>query len=435
MISDKPGNLNNNIPSKKNLLLFLLICVISGYALWGAPLVPFHPDESTYLYMSSDFERLFSQPLSLAYSGENIQDERQRYRLIDAPLTRYYLGLVRTVSKLDALIHDWDWSATWDVNQSIGAGPQAELLTTSRIAISLLFPFCLMIIFLIGQEMHTYSTGILAVLLFGLHPLVLLHNRRLMAEGWLTLGILLTIWGALQAERRPWLAGLGLAVAFAAKHSALLLLPVGLAAVLAPALLEKNKFGKSVLHLSQFLGVFLVMTILLNPVFWREPLQAGLAAWQARTDLLTRQVEDSNQTESVNPVQQASMRLGTVIANLYLVPPAMYEVGNYRVETADSQEIYLDIPGHNLLRGPIGAGTSLFLTLMGLVFSLRSFKTLTTRQKTAHGILWLSGFLLLFGSLALVPLPWQRYVVPLVPITTLWMAYGLTRNSSVKETK
>jgi 4-amino-4-deoxy-L-arabinose transferase-like glycosyltransferase len=428
MINAIPGTTKKTILLKKILLLFLLISGISGYAVWGAPLVPFHPDESTYLYMSSDFERLFSQPLSLAYSGENIEDERQRYRLIDAPLTRYYLGLVRALSKVDAPTQDWDWSASWQENQSNGAVPQPKLLTTSRFAISLLFPICLLLIFLIGQEMHTFSTGILAVLLFGLHPLVLLHNRRLMAEGWLTLGILLAIWGALQARRRPWLVGIGLAIAFAAKHSALLLLPVGFVAVLAANLLEKNKSGKSIPQLSQFLGVFLILTILFNPVFWRNPLQAGLAAWQARTDLLTRQLVDSNQTSPSNPAHQVSMRLGTVVANLYLVPPAMYEVGNYRAETTESQEIYLNIPGHNLLRGPIGAGISLFLTLMGLIYSLRSFKTLTMRQKTAHGILWLAGCLLLFGSLALVPLPWQRYVVPLVPITTLWMAYGLTRN-------
>lgn len=415
----------------KILLISLLIMLLSGFFIWGSVLVPFHPDESTFLYMSSDFELWISQPLSLAFNPDNVQDARQRYRLIDAPLTRYYLGLARSINGQKAPANDWDWSANWEENLSTGSVPQAELMQTSRLAISFLFPFTLLLIFLIGHEIQGFNTGILAVLFLGFNALILVHNRRAMAESWLTLGILLSIWSALQADRRPWLAGAGLAVAFGAKHTGLLLLPLGLSVILQPTLLNRRYLGKTMKALGQFLGVFLILTALLNPVFWRQPLNAARAAWAARTDLVTQQVADSMQPEPGRLSQLITIRLGTIIANNFLVPPAFYEVGNYSAETAEAQATYLQVPGHNLMRSPVGAGVSLLLTLSGLIYSVRGYQKMPKRQKRAHGILWLAGVTLFLGALILVPLPWQRYAVPLIPITSLWAAYSLTHFSEL----
>lgn len=423
-----PRFLPSTALSRQSIILSLLILLLSGYAIWGAAMAPFHPDESTYLYMSSDFEFLISQPGSLAYDPGNSQDDRQRYRLIDAPLTRYYLGLVRSIFGLEAPTSDWDWSASWDENREVGAFPNHKLLQTSRIAISLLFPVCLLLVFLIGRELQGYATGVVAALLFAMNALVLLHNRRAMAEGWLTTGVLLTIWGALQAKKRPWLAGLGAAVAFNAKHSGLLLFPVVLFVILWQGVRARDNFLGIAKKLAISASVFFVVTALLNPVFWKNPLQSGLAAWEARTDLVARQVADSNQHNQGGLAPQALIRLGTTIANLYLAPLAFYEVGNYAANTAASQQAYLEIPGHNLLRSPIGAGILLFLTLFGLSASLRLYRRMPDRQKNAHLSLWLAGLFLLIGSLVLVPLSWQRYVIPLAPFTSLWIAFGITQN-------
>lgn len=419
-------------PASKTILLSLLILLLSGYALWGSSTVPFHPDESTFLYMSSDYELLISQPGSLVYEAASSQDERQRYRLIDAPITRYYLGFVRSLLGKEAPTSDWDWTAGWKENLDKGAFPPVDLLQASRFAISLLFPLCLLLIFLIGQEMQGFATGILAVIFFGLNALVLLHNRRAMAEGWLTLGILLCVWGALQAQKRPWLAGLGAAIALNAKHSGVILLPVVLLAILWPAFRHKDRWKQAIKNLVIMSAVFLILTALLNPVFWKNPLQTGIAAWKARTDLVARQVADTKQESTRNPAQQVLMRLGTTLANLYLAPPAFYEVGNYASDTAASQQAYLEIPGHNLLRSPPGAGIFLFLTLFGLMASIRWFKEMPDSQRKAHSILWLSFLLILSGSIFLVPLPWQRYVIPLLPFICLWAAFGLSQSRQSK---
>ena len=74
-------------------LFWLLFLLIGGFMLWGARLVPFHPDESTYLYMSSDFEVLFEKPASLAWNSAQENNPRQLYRLLNPPLTHYVLGM------------------------------------------------------------------------------------------------------------------------------------------------------------------------------------------------------------------------------------------------------------------------------------------------------------------------------------------------------
>ena len=408
-------------------LPIILISLLSLFAISGAALTPFHPDESTYLYMSSDFNLLLNQPQSMAYTPANEEEVRQRYRLIDAPLTRYYLGLVRLIFGLEAPASDWDWSSDWKTNHSIGAAPTPELLQVSRIAISLLFPCCLVLIFLIGKELQGENTGILAVLFFGLNALALLHNRRIMAEAWLTLGILLCMYIGLKTNMRPWLGGLAAAIVFNAKHSGFLLIPILLGALLWRSVRSKETARRALWDVLQFCAIFLIITILLNPVFWKDPLSTAAAAWHERTDLVAKQAADAGNKASGNLGQQVMFRSGILTANLYLTELAFYEVGNYAAHTAASEQSYLQVPGHQLLRSPVGAGLALFLTLFGLITSLRSIKAMPIRQKRAHCLLWLTGCILFIGTVAMVPLPWQRYAMPLVPVVSLWMAYGLAQ--------
>ncbi|MFH1633237.1 MAG: hypothetical protein ABIG63_04395 [Chloroflexota bacterium] len=86
----------------------ILLIPLTIFYLWGLRFVPFHPDESTQLYMSSDFESLFSNPASLFWDPDREDDPRQRYRELDAPLTKYILGLGRVIAGQPALPVDWD---------------------------------------------------------------------------------------------------------------------------------------------------------------------------------------------------------------------------------------------------------------------------------------------------------------------------------------
>lgn len=412
------------------------LAVYSFYLVWGAVLTPFHPDESTQLFMSSDFELLLKNPGAMAWSQEYENDPRQRYRELDAPLTRYLLGVGRALAGLPALTVDWDWSKTWEENQAQGAVPDSTLLLVGRLTISLLLPFSLILIYQTGKTISGSWTGLIAALLLGFHTLILLHARRAMAEGALTLGLALSLWSFLQGDRRPWLAALGVALAFNAKQSALVLLPVGMLAVTwfpgkAGASSGEDQRSTKVhtavttrqlANLAQLLVFFLLITYLLNPFLWRSPIQALQSAWVARQDLLQQQLSDAARLATGQALYTPGDRLVALLANLYLLPPSFYEVGNYQDQTADAEEVYLAVPGHNLLRGLVGGGVFFVLTILGIILSAFRLKKCSAERRRQLVLLLLATGMLLVGFLITVPLPWQRYVIPLVPLVCLWSA-------------
>ena len=209
----------------------LTLLMLSIFYISGVSKVPFHPDESTLIFMSADFEHLFSDPLSMSWKAGDPIPDTVRYRMIDAPITRYLLGFGRSINKITAPQVDWDWSATWEENEIAGALPDERLLLTERLVIASFFPLTILLLYLIGLKLDGRLLGILIVLLFSLNPLILLHTRRAMAEGVLIFGLVLTMYTSLKYAKYPFLVGLTAALAFNAKHSAFVLIPIGLLAV------------------------------------------------------------------------------------------------------------------------------------------------------------------------------------------------------------
>jgi 4-amino-4-deoxy-L-arabinose transferase-like glycosyltransferase len=406
--------------------VIVLFGLILGFYIWGINLVPFHPDESTYLFMSSDFDQLIHDPFSMAWKPDNESDQRQRYRELDAPLTRYMLGLGRSLFSIPAPKVDWDWSKTWQQNQQAGAVPGNDLLFAGRLAVSLLFPISLILIYFTGKEVGNRATGLLAVLLLSSNALILLHTRRAMAEGPLIFGIILSIWSFIQGDRRPWMAGLAVAFALCTKQSALAMLPVGMLAVGWVQTSKPYWIRKSAINIVQYLSVFILLTLALNPLYWSNPINAIQASWQARNELLGRQTKDTLALAPEQILQTPGKRTAVLVANLFIVPPSFAEVGNYMEETSISEARYLSIPGNDLGRGIVEGGVLLFLSLVGILISVLQILKSEYRHKRSLFLLMIATVFQAVALLIAVPLSWQRYVIPLIPLICLWIAYGAT---------
>jgi hypothetical protein len=149
-----------------------------------------------------------------------------------------------------------------------------------------------------------------------------------------------------------------------------------------------------------------------------------LASWQARLELTSRQVST---VASVSPQQildSFPKRLGNLIAHLFFTPPAIADVANYLEQTADAAKHYLANPLHALARDPFMASLLLIISLSGFIFSLLDL----LRSKSVQLlILFIAGFAQIAAILLLVPLPFQRYVLPVLPFTCFWTAYGLSK--------
>jgi len=410
---------------KTNWFFIAILIALSSIYFWGIQFIPFHPDESTQLFMSSDFEALFTNPTSMFWSKDRKDDPRQRYRELDAPLTKYIIGLGRTITGKKALQTDWDWSLSWDENISAGAYPDAQLLSIARWSITALLPFSLLFIYKIGKRINLYNTHILLVLLFGSHALVLLHGRRSMAEGTLLFGLSLAVWTILIAREHPWLTGLGLAIAYNAKQSTIALLPVALIALAWYPGYTKSNLKIIIRNTISFAAIFFMVTFMLNPVYWGNTSKAIRASLTARQELVEQQIKDTIEVAPEKYLETPIQRVFVLMLNLFISPPEYGLIGNLAPTRADV-DAYIDVPGHNLFRGIIFGSINLVLCIFGIYVAMRTLSKQKHPMKRDLTLLLLATLFQTIFLITAVPLSWARYSIPLIPFTSIWISYGVS---------
>ncbi len=167
------------------------------------------------------------------------------------------------------------------------------------------------------------------------------------------------------------------------------------------------------------------VVFLLNPFLWAHPLEAGQAAITARQEFLARQTFEYGRLAPdlilADPVKAAF----SMLVNLFIVPPSIAETGNYLDQTQASAGAYLANPLHQLFRSVIGGGLLLTLCLVGYAFAIRAILKPGSPQRGPIALIGLTGLLLFLALSLTITLPFQRYVVPLVPFVALFEAYGL----------
>jgi 4-amino-4-deoxy-L-arabinose transferase-like glycosyltransferase len=409
---------------KVNWNTFALATFITAASLFywlGLPNVPFHPDESTQLFMSADFKRFFSNPLSLVWDPNHEDNPLQHYREMDAPLTRDILGFAGWIRGFEPLKTDWNWTLSWQENKVLGALPEDRLLLAGRVAVGLLYPLTLILIYSCGKILGGSGAAWTALILTAGNALILLHTRRAMAESSLVFTTTLSLWAILRFQRYPWLTALPVALAFNSKQSALvLILPALVSMAWQPDF--PYRFLKQALL---FLGIFAGITWVLNPFLWNQPLQAMAAAWHARAEFTQGQVDLlSSLSQNQAVLRTLPDRIVGTLAQLFFTPPAIADVGNYLAETRTAADLYLANPLHQLLRGLLGGAFLFSLSLFGWILALRQgmFKKTVHRRPL---ILLVCAALSMFVALVLlVPVPFQRYYMILVPVANLLAAYG-----------
>ncbi|HPH95959.1 MAG TPA: hypothetical protein PKW33_04625 [Anaerolineaceae bacterium] len=389
------------------------------------PLVPFHPDESTQLFTAGDFFLYFSNPLSMVYQPDLEADLRQNYRLLDAPMVRYTVGMALFLSGQKSQAVDWNWSLSWKDNDRAGALPAPQTLLASRFLISLFFPCSLILIFLIGRKMGGISTGLLAAFLFSSNALILLHTRRAMSEGGLVCFVLWFLFLLLHEKTPSWLLGLAAALCVNWKLSTA---PLAAIPLLYLIWREHGHLPGRAKQAAIYLGCFLALHFLLNPVFWANPASVLVKAAEARQQLLTAQTRAMENASSGIMLASPAERAVGMIAHLFYAPPAIQDIGNYTLDLQEQTQNYLNNPLHSLLRSFAGGSIMLILFFTGAMLLVMRF----IKQRQSSDLLMLLAFGLQMGSLiAAVTLPFQRYWLPLVPFTCLFSAFALSQTGKI----
>ena len=410
-------------PTGARWVASLVIALLAAFLFLGVDTLPFHPDETSWLVQSEELEWFVSDPGSLSYTGAAITPEMS-YRLLNAPLAKYILAIGRSASGYlaEALPADWDWHASWEANQQRGAVPSAGLLHSARLASTALVALSLIPLFLAGRRLGGTSTGLLAALLLATDALVLLHGRRSMAEGALVLAVSLVVVGVLWGDRFPWLTGLCLGLALATKQSALPLLPVGLLG----AGWSPGHAAHTGRRLAACCAVLIGVWVALNPVAWRQPVATLTAMAAERRRLVTEQVADFAALGGSQGLHSPAERAAGLIAAVFVSPPQVREAANYDLALAAAQQAYLTHPLTGLLRDPAGGVARLLLALLGIALGLRRLASPQPGVRRDAALLLLLTLAQVVGLLAAVPLAFQRYYLPLVPLMCLWIALALS---------
>ena len=184
-----------------------------------------------------------------------------------------------------------------------------------------------------------------------------------------------------------------------------------------------NSIAKRIAEFSLF---FLVITFLLNPFFWKYPLQAAQASRKITLELQENQLNDIYPRREDAKKQTIPYRTLALFSNLYYSQPSTADVGNYLAEIETQEEIYFRILFHNIGRSLIPATVYLILSLIGFVICALRLKSSSNVIMMSATLFLLATIFQFFTILYLLPLPWQRYVVPLLPFTCLWAAVGLS---------
>lgn len=406
-----------------SLLIFLAALALYSIAyLGGVASVPFHPDESTYIFTSNDVELFWQQPAALFWQADHEDKLLQHYRLLDAPLTNNLIAAGRWIAGEEPPPVDWDWGMTWQENQQAGALPSQKLLIAGRMSLAALFPFSLLLLFLTIRKTVNDFTAWTAVILLASNALALLHTRRAMAEGALVFTTTWVMWWLVATEKRPWLTALPTALAFCAKQTLAALMPVSLLAVIwQPGPWNAEKARRVAGQVLLFGVITAAVLALLNPFLWGQPVKAFQAAVEARQELARAQTADRPEQGLNTP----GRKLISLVGSLFLTPPIFAETGNYLDDTRAAETAYLANPLNTLFRSVPAGGVLLILSLYGFV--LGCIRSVRPKGPINRGMALLAAATLTQGLalLVLVPLPWQRYYMPLLPFTCLWTAYGI----------
>ena len=417
---------------------WLWLGTLAIYIVAGATIVPFHGDESTLMLMGRDYHYLVVEgDISKVRFDPHWQNNRheQLLRLLNGTVSKMVYGWVQAMNGFGPhdLNSDWSWGKDYAANAERGALPDAELLRQARLASSLQLALAAGLFFHVVKIMLNRPMAYLSVILFALHPNILINGRRAMMEGSHILGLMLVLMSAVWLlQERRWrrylLLGACAGFAIAAKHPnvsvcALVFFACGAGPLWRLASGFRTNWRTPVMELAGLIvagAMTVAVFLLLNPGWWTEPMEVARVVVELRQDLIEDQVNFLGGYRSFTERAVGLFEFVFVGERQYFESPAWasFEAVTRQVtDYEDSGLAGLLMIGSS---GRLGLVT-LLLALFGAVHFARNANARAEYRLLL--LLWFVGSALI--TLRLNPLPWARYYLPLLPAVIVLAAYAL----------
>lgn len=422
----------------------LWVSALMLYVLLGAPLVPFHGDESTQIMMSRDYHYQFvaGEWERVLYRDPPLDAAEQHLRLLNGTVSKLLFGLAWDAAgfTVDDLNEQWLWGADYAWNVENGHRPTDDLLQAARWAAALPGALAVLALFGVARLWGGRWAAYPASALLATHGIVLIHIRRAYMESTLLLFSLLVVLVALAWAQRltglpapvqrlargrlalarsggyGLLLGVASGLAVASKHSGAVVVAAAYAAILVIVLWRRFPRwwatpGWLVISGALALGVFL----LLNPAWWDDPLARAGDVLALRQGLVTGQAGAF--PDDAYPDLLA--RLAGMIRHLSVMPPEYYEVGGWAEPIGPAIAAYEGSPLAGFLYGQGRAGELGGALLLGVAACGALILIGQVREHPALLVLALWAAAVVAFTLLTIPLNWQRYIMPLYPIVAL----------------
>ncbi len=410
------------------------LVALALYALAGYRNVPFHGDESTIIFMSRDYHYLFQagELGQVLYSDTPDDPSAQHLRIVNGSVSKLAIGLAWDLAgfSVDDLNQQWDWSAPWEWNISDRHMPRDDLLYAARLSSALMLAASAWVLFAVawaagGGRAAAYA----ASLLYVMTPAVRINGQRAMFEGAMLLSTALVVLAGmvlLHARlrgRARWghyaVLGLAAGLAVSSKHSAVIAVGIVFAGLVV-RLRMRPVLDVRVPHVVRLAGAAVlagIVFLLLNPVWWSDPLGMPGRVWNERQDLLRAQQEGYGTYDGLGD------QLAGLIRRAVDGEPQYYELPVWRGWLQDWIAAYEAHTWTGIDGGVIGA----FLRTVGLVVGtavLLSRAAAPARDPVAGlALAWFWGTALVL--LAFTPFDWQRYCLPLQPALAVVIGAGI----------
>lgn len=420
---------------RKRLLDATILFGAMLYILLGVSITPLHGDELTQIYMARDgFYIAQGDWGKLPYNVLGKLDQLTYLRLINGTVNKTLIGFVwiaegHAFSDLPGL---YNWTQTLSFNRLLGNVPSDSDIILSRWPSAFFTALTVIPLFLLIRRLRcSRPIAYFAVLLYALHPVILLNGRRAMMEGSLMFASLATIYwlvmvieagqeetsGNFASRFPPWLRYtiLGLLTGFtiAAKLSGVIVAGAVMVAIIADGL-QHNDARRLIFCLALILISMSAIWFALNPAYWNDPIAALGVTLRERAYLLASQTKSSH-------VRYVSLwqRLDAVVTQPFLTSPQYYELTGWDKLIGDQITAYQASPlaGWN----PGFLGNAVLTTLAGTGMAVLTYWA-AKKQLVAWVILSWVGLTLL--ETIMVSLDWQRYYLPLMVVAVVLSGIG-----------
>jgi 4-amino-4-deoxy-L-arabinose transferase-like glycosyltransferase len=396
---------------------------------------------------SQDYRTAFieGQPGQLAVAPPYAVDTPPWLRLINGSINRYAIGLSWQLSGFGRtpLPGIWEWPLSYEENVARGHRPDDAALLAARLPSALFLALSAAIMFGIGQHMGGRPLAYLTSGLYAVNPVLLLNGRRAMMEGsMLCFGLLVVLVAMVIAKRRTtphplppspargegknasqvdvrWWVALAVAggLALASKHSGIAFVAGAFGWVwLAEARRILSSMGwlrslmRTMLTLAACVAGAVVVFVALSPALWNNPL-ARLGDLLAEREALL-----DSQVKAYGAPTTFQERAEGILLQPFMMPTQHFEAAFW----ANAAPVIAEVEHYNA--SPL-SGIQFGMVLGGML-TLLSFIGLACAACDS----WRCGVLAWWGvnvaMLLVNPLPWQRYYLPLIPVSTLLAGYG-----------